>query len=428
VLRAAGLVLVAEAVARGIAGLADGSLDARTVIALGAGGALLRAAAGWATQVAAHRIAIEVKTDLRSRLWRRIAAGGSTGGEGSTVVLASEGLDDLDDYFTQSLPAMIAAVATPVIVGLRILGADWGSALVVAATIPLVPVFMILIGKHTQERTDEATGALARLADHLAELARGLPVLVGLGRVADQTRALGRIQREYRDRTLQTLRVAFLSALALELIATLSVALVAVILGLRLMGGTVGLEPALLALILAPEVFAAVREVGQAFHASQAGLSALARVRELLARPRPRRATPGAPGPIRLAGLEVRYTGRERPALARIDATLTGITAVTGPSGSGKSTLLQALTGTLPADAETDGAITGAGETACAPQAPRLFADTPREELALYGADDPAAALGELGLAHVADAAVAEISPGERRRLAVARAMAGVDR
>lgn len=428
VLRAVGLVLVAEAIARGVAGLADGSLDPRAVVATGAGGALLRAGAGWAGQIAAHRVAIEVKADLRSRLWRRIAAGGSGGREGGTVVVASEGLDDLDDYYTQSLPAMIAAVATPVIVGLRILGADWGSALVIAATIPLVPVFMVLIGRHTQERTDEATGALTRLADHLAELARGLPVLVGLGRIADQTRALERIQREYRERTLQTLRVAFLSALALELIATLSVALVAVILGLRLMSGTVGLEPALLALILAPEVFAAVREVGQAFHASQAGLSALTRAKELLARPLARDARRAGAGPIRLDGLSVRYAGRETPALRPVDATLSGITAVTGPSGSGKSTLLAALSGTLSVDADVTGTVEGVAETAWAPQAPRAFAATPRAELALFGALDPDAALAELGLAHVADAAVAELSPGELRRLAVARALARADR
>src|SRR5690606_17149360 len=177
--------------------------------------------------------------------------------EGSVAVLATDGLDDLDDYFSQSLPAMIQAAVLPLVVGARILGADWLSALIIVLTIPLVPFFMVLIGKHTQEKTDEATGSLARLANHLTELARGLPVLVGLGRVEEQSRALGDIQSEYRTRTQATLRTAFLSALALELISTISVALVAVVLGLRLMNGTVGLEAALLALILAPECFQA---------------------------------------------------------------------------------------------------------------------------------------------------------------------------
>lgn len=454
-LKALGLVLVAEAVARGIAGVADGSLDATAVLALGVAGGVVRASAGWATQVAARRVATEVKSDLRAKLWRRIAAGGG-GRHGGTSVLASEGLDDLDDYFTQSLPAMIAAVAVPSLVGLRILGADWVSAVIVVLTVPLVPVFMILIGKHTQDRTQEATGALTRLADHLAELARGLPVLVGLGRVEEQTAALERIQREYRERTMATLRTAFLSALALELIATLSVAVVAVFLGLRLMYGTVPLEAALVALILAPEVYSALREVGTAFHSSQAGLAALARVKQLLAKPtapdvhvpdeQSARDAMAADVPrVRVSGLTVRYAGRDRAVIADLSTGLEGITAVTGPSGSGKSTLLAALAGVLPDDASVAGAITGvrrpsapdgdpgsapelrARGVAWAPQAPRAFATTPRDELALYGATDADGALDELGLAHVADASVAEISPGELRRLAVARALARVD-
>lgn len=438
VLRAVGLVLVADAVARGIAGVQAGAIDTRAILVLGVSGALLRALAGWATQVAAHRVAIAVKRDLRSRLWRRIAAGSATADgaqkQGGVVVLASEGLDDLDDYYTQSLPSMIGAVAIPLVIGLRILGADWVSALIIVLTMPLIPVFMILIGKHTQERTDEATSALTRLADHLAELARGLPVLVGLGRVQDQTRSLDRIQREYRERTLATLRVAFLSALALELIATLSVAVIAVFLGLRLLYRDVPLEPALLALILAPEIYAALRDVGTAFHASQSGLSALTRVKALLAHAvgrDARRTGEGVAGParVRVRGLSVRYAGRTAPVLRALNADLDGIVAVTGPSGSGKSTFLAALAGTLPADAVVEGAIEGVDPALVgwAPQAPRPFARTPREELELYGAADPDAALAELGLGHVADAAVAELSPGEQRRLAVARALARVD-
>jgi len=424
--RAVGLVLIAEAVARGIGALSGTGLtqeSTRIILLLGLLGILLRAGGEWATSVVARRIATTVKRDLRSRLWRRIALGGTDGG--GTAVLAADGLDDLDDYYVQTLPALIAAAVVPLIVGVRILGADWLSALIIVLTIPLVPLFMILIGKHTQQRTDAALTALTRLADHLTELARGLPVLVGLGRVDEQTRALDDIQRRFRARTEETLRWAFLSSLALELIATISVALVAVVLGLRLLDRSMTLEPALIALILAPECFQAMRDVGAAFHASQDGLSALDRARALLAKPRPRGArTEPAPG-VHVEKLTVRYAGREAPTLSDFTAHLHGITAITGPSGAGKSTLLAALAGVLPADAEVTGAIRGADAVAWAPQAPRAFADTPRAELALYGGGDDA--LEEVGLGALADAAVAELSPGELRRLAVARALARAD-
>ncbi|GAA2901882.1 thiol reductant ABC exporter subunit CydC [Microbacterium esteraromaticum] len=430
--RALGLVLIAEAVARGIAGLAASGGAAsgltpdatRAILILGVAGALLRAGAEWASSVVSRRVATRVKHRLRRRLWQRIADGDPAGG--GTAVLAADGLDDLDDYFIQSLPALIAAAIVPLLVGARILGADWLSALIIVVTVPLVPLFMILIGKHTQQRTDAALTALTRLADHLTELARGLPVLVGLGRVEEQTRALDGIQRRYRERTEETLRWAFLSALALELIATISVAVVAVFLGLRLLNGTMALEPALIALILAPECFTALRDVGTAFHASQDGLSALERAKALLTRASRRDVrTPAAR--VRLDGLAVTYPGRRAPALRAVTADLSGITAVTGPSGAGKSTLLGALAGVLPADAEIAGAVRGVDPDAVAwaPQAPRAFAATPREELALYGAGPDA--LDELGLGRLADAAVAELSPGELRRLAVARALARVD-
>ncbi|GGH49260.1 thiol reductant ABC exporter subunit CydC [Microbacterium album] len=427
--RALGLVLVAGAVAAGIAGIARGDVDAREVLLLGGAGAILRAGAAWGSDVVARRIAIAVKQTLRARLWRRIANGDAREAEGGLVVLATDGLDALDDYYVKSLPALVSAVVVPAVVGLRILGADWVSALVVVVTVPLVPFFMALIGRHTQARTDRALAALSRLADHLTELARGLPVLVGLGRVEEQAAALAGIQREYRERTRETLRWAFLSALALELIATLSVAIVAVFLGLRLMQGTVGLETALLVLVLAPECYSVLRDIGAAFHSSQDGLGALTRVKDVLARPARADVRRRGDAPVAVRGLWVRHAGRVRPTLEGVEARLSGITAVTGPSGSGKSTLLAALAGALPADAEVTGSIDIDPErVAWAPQAPRAFAATPREELALAGASDPRAALAELGLEHVADARIAELSPGELRRLAVARALARVDR
>ena len=505
VFKAVGLVLVAGGIAAGVAGLMSGDLDTRRILLLGVGGALLRALASWGTRGVAQRIAVTVKQHLRGRLWDRIANGDAEGaelasepapdrpsaparisrdreGEGSVAVLATDGLDDLDEYYRTSLPAIIQAVAVPLLIGIRILGADWPSALIIVLTVPLVPLFMILIGKHTQDRTDEATGALARLANHMTELARGLPVLVGLGRVEEQSRALDEIQHAYRRRTQETLRTAFLSSLALELIATLSVALVAVVLGLRLMNGTVGLEVALIALILAPECFQALREVGTAFHASQNGLSALSRIRRILGgahrgdvrgnelpvvaditsaidlpitRTEHQQTTPPAgfptleqiasgtawggaapnTAPTAAAAIEVRdlvvqHADRSAPVIAGLDATLSGITAITGPSGAGKSTLLAALAGTLPADASASGWIAGVDPeyVGWAPQTPRAFTTTPWDELTLYGASNPDAMLRELGLHDAAYSAISELSPGELRRLAVARALTRVDR
>jgi ATP-binding cassette subfamily C protein CydCD len=424
--RALGLVLIAEAVTRGIVALTGhGTMSTATILLCGFLGILLRVGGEWATSVVARRAATTVKRELRGHIWRRIAHGGRTGG--GTAVLAADGLDDLDDYYVQTLPALVGAAVVPLIVGIRILDADGLSALVIVLTVPLVPLFMILIGKHTQQRTDAALTALTRLADHLTELARGLPVLVGLGRVQEQTRALDGIQSRYRQRTEETLRWAFLSSLALELIATLSVAVVAVVLGIRLLDRSMTLEPALIALILAPECFQALRDVGTAFHASQDGLSALDRTNALLAQPRrpePRHATGR---PISIDRFSIRYAGRDAATLTEVTCDLQGITAITGPSGAGKSTLLAALAGVLPQDAEVTGTIDGLDPDAVAwaPQAPRAFARTPREEIARYGAG--VHALGELGLASLADASVAELSPGELRRLAVARALARVD-
>ncbi|AYF97017.1 thiol reductant ABC exporter subunit CydC [Protaetiibacter intestinalis] len=421
-----GIVLIAESIARQLAALAAGE-DPSAWLALGAAGVLLRAGAVWAQAVLARRAAIRAKAQLRRDLVRRIAAGDASGG--GTAVLATEGLDALDDYFGVAIPAMISAVVVPVVAGLRVLGADLVSTIVLACTIPLVPVFMVLIGMHTRDRVDRASDALTRLADHLVELARGLPVLVGLGRLEEQLAALDAIQTDYRRRTQATLRTAFLSALALELIATLSVAVVAVFLGIRLLSGDVTLEVALVVLLLAPECFTALRDVGAAFHSSQDGLSALGRVQGLLADGRV--AAAPQPGTPALAAVGVRYPGREavlegftlRPVPGRI-------TAVTGPSGAGKSTALAALVGALPADAVLSGRVTGDPERiAYAAQTPRFATETLLAELALAGADaDAARALAaELGLAGLLLAPLAELSPGEQRRAALARALARVD-
>ncbi len=162
--------------------------------------------------------------------------------DGGLAVLATRGLDALDNYYTQFLPALVNCAAIPLLLGARILFADWVSAVVIVLTVPLVPLFMVLIGRYTEDRVREAQSSLSRLSAHMLELAKGLPVLVGLGRATAQRKALEEISEEYRSRTMGTLRTAFLSALALELIATISVAVVAVFIGVRLVHGDMALE------------------------------------------------------------------------------------------------------------------------------------------------------------------------------------------
>ncbi|WP_434994630.1 thiol reductant ABC exporter subunit CydC [Arthrobacter sp. Ld5] len=449
--RAAGLVLVAQALALGIGSLAAGALDVRGVLLQGILGAALRTVAAWGQDATAARLALGTRERMReAALLRLLDDGGTTraaagSGTGSLAVLLTRGLDGIDKYYTQYLPALITCAVVPLLIGARILAADWVSALIILLTVPLVPVFMVLIGLHTQEHTQQATTALGRLSDHLLELARGLPVLVGLGRAAEQTRALRDIAGTYTSRTMTTLRTVFLSSLALELISTISVAVVAVFAGVRLIHGDLGLETALIALILAPECYGPLRDVGAAHHASEDGEEAGARVRAVIEAPgapadgspvRVGPAAPGAGGPggVRVEDLTARYDGVLEPVFAGVGLVLEpgSITALRGPSGSGKSTLMRALAGgaAVPPGLRLTGRVAGLGADAVAwvPQHPELLMGTVRAELALYAglpAGSPAldAQLAAVGADGLADRRSTELSPGELRRVAVARAL-----
>jgi len=459
-LKALSLVLMGQAVAAMLTGLAGHQEAWAEQLGWGLAGVVLRALTTWGQAVAARRAALGVKEELRSQLLERAlqtgtrAAGPSDGG---LAVLATRGLDALDNYYTQFLPALVNCAAIPLLLGARILLADWVSAVVIVLTVPLVPLFMILIGRYTEERVREAQSTLARLSGHMLELAKGLPVLVGLGRASAQRKALEDISEEYRTRTMGTLRTAFLSALALELIATLSVAVVAVFIGVRLVHGEMGLEAGLLALILAPDCYLPLRELGTAHHASDEGRAALADTTEVLDAPRPEPLLPAAGTPARAAaappdvavsGLRVRYPGREGDAVGPLDFTAPAgrITALDGPSGAGKSTILGVLAGTIGADAGTvlEGKVSGfaAADVAWVPQHPVMVANTVLDEVLLYlgGADtapddESREAESEAGARrclaacaaeHLAAKHPAELSPGELRRVAVARGLARI--
>ena len=331
-LKALSLVLMAQAVASMLAGLAGHDPAWAGQLALGAAGAVLRSLTVWAQSVASRRAALGVKEELRSELLEHALRNGTRAAgpaDGGLAVLATRGLDALDSYYTQFLPALVNCAAIPLLLGARILFADWISAAVIVLTVPLVPLFMVLIGRYTEERVREAQSALARLSGHMLELAKGLPVLVGLGRAAAQRKALEDMSEEYRSRTMGTLRTAFLSALALELIATISVAVVAVFIGVRLVHGDMALEAGLLALILAPDCYLPLRELGTAHHASDDGRAALAETTAVLADPG---AAPLTPDACRGAGM------LPRPPLAALARPRSPSTVSRSASADGRTT------------------------------------------------------------------------------------------
>jgi ATP-binding cassette subfamily C protein CydCD len=413
-----------------------------------AGVALGRALVAWLTELCAHRAGAAVKSQLRLRLLAHVTAlgpGWLTGRRsGELTTLATRGVDALDDYFARYLPQLALAVVVPAVVLTRIGTADWISAAIIVVTLPLIPLFMVLVGWATRERMDRQWRLLGRLSGHFLDVVAGLPTLKVFGRAKAQAEKIREITGDYRRATLRTLRIAFLSSFVLELLATISVALVAVGIGLRMVHGGLDLRTGLMVLVLAPEAYLPLRQVGAQYHAAAEGLAAAEQVFEVLET---------APGPvgtiaapdlrtatIRVEGLEVRRDGL----LGATTFTLApGETlAVTGPSGIGKSTLLGALLGFAAPSAGrilVDGTdladldpVSWHRQIAWVPQRPHLFAGTVADNvrLARPGATD---AEVEAALAAVGAAAFAApgdligedgtgLSAGQRQRLALARA------
>ena len=272
---------------------------------------------------------------------------------GEVAVLATRGVAAIEPYLTRYLPALVVAGVLPVLTVVAIASQDWIGALIVLVTLPLVPIFAILIGLTTRERADRQWQLLARLSGHFVDVVRGLPTLVAHRRATAQGPRIREVTDRYRRANRDVLRLAFASSAALELVATLSVALVAVVTGLRLAGGDLGLQTALTVLLLAPEAYWPLRRVGAEYHAAAEGTATFEAVHELTTSPRATRGgsvPPTAPAPIRLSGLTVTWPGRSTPAVRGLDASVParGLTVLTGPSGCGKSTVLATLVGELP--------------------------------------------------------------------------------
>ncbi|MFB6581910.1 thiol reductant ABC exporter subunit CydD [Streptomyces sp. NPDC056402] len=436
----------------------QGGQALRTPLLLLAAVALGRGLIAWLTELAAHRAGAAVKSELRGRLLDRAAelgpgwlAGQRTG---SLVSLATRGVDALDDYFSRYLPQLGLAVVVPVAVLARVVTEDWVSAAIIVVTLPLIPVFMILIGMATQSRMDRQWRLLSRLSGHFLDVVAGLPTLKVFGRAKAQAESIRKITDDYRRATMRTLRIAFLSSFALELLATLSVALVAVTIGMRLVHGELDLYTGLVILILAPEAYLPLRQVGAQYHAAAEGLAAAEEIFEVLETPATGTAGTaalpgGAPLRIEIEGIAVRYEGRGEDSPRPVSLTVGPgeCVALTGPSGAGKSTLLQVLLGFV---TPTAGRVRVAGvdlaelsaaqwrqQIAWVPQRPHLFAGTIAENvrLARAGASeaDVAEALKDAGAWEFVTALPLGVetplgeggvglSAGQRQRLALARA------
>ncbi|MFE1448303.1 thiol reductant ABC exporter subunit CydD [Streptomyces olivaceoviridis] len=428
--------------------------ELRTPLLLLAAVAVGRSIVAWLTELSAHRASAAVKSELRGRLLDRAAALGpgwlSGQRTGSLVTLATRGVDALDDYFSRYLPQLGLAVVVPVAVLARIVTEDWVSAAIIVCTLPLIPVFMMLIGWATQSRMERQWRLLSRLSGHFLDVVAGLPTLKVFGRAKAQAESIRRITGEYRQATLRTLRIAFLSSFALELLATLSVALVAVTIGMRLVHGDMDLSIGLVILVLAPEAYLPLRQVGAQYHAAAEGLAAAEEIFSVLETAVPDSGTGAVPtGGVAFEGVSVRYPGRSSDAVTDVSFTVEpGETvALVGPSGVGKSTLLSVLLGFV---RPTEGRVRIGGadlagldlaewrsRVAWVPQRPHLYAGTIAENvrLARPDADDGAVrrALRDAGawefvtaLPEGVDTVLGEdgagLSAGQRQRLALARA------
>jgi thiol reductant ABC exporter CydD subunit len=450
--------LLARIVARAFAGTPLGRLWLDLAL-LGLAFAV-RGALGWGMEVAGRRAASSVLSELRLALIeRRLRDDPASvdGAESAEITAAAvQGIDALEGYFARYLPQVVLASVVPLLVVAWVAVVDWESGLIMLLTLPLVPVFMWLIGRYTEQRTRERWEALQSLSTHFLDVVRGLPTLRAVGQSRAQGAALGAIGERYRRATMSTLRVSFLSGSVLELAATLGVALVAVTAGVRLVEGGLALQAGLAVLILAPEVYLPLRALGAEYHASADGLAVAGRMFELLDAPPAIRRTGSLPAPnpaeetIRFERVSFAYPGRPAPVLDALELELLpGETvALVGDSGAGKSTVAALLLRLLDPDS---GRVTvgdldlGDCDTAAwrrmiawVPQHPTLLRGTVEENIALGAPDSVGAdAIREAARLAGADAFIRALphgyatvigdggrplSGGERRRVGLARA------
>jgi thiol reductant ABC exporter CydD subunit len=421
-----------------------------------------RAGLAYVQEAAAERSAAAVKAQLRAAVLARIVhdrADAATRRAGDLATLVTRGVDALDGYFARFLPQLVLSVAVPVLVIAQIAAVDWISGLLIAVTLPLIPVFMVLVGLHTRRATDRQWRTLTVLGGHFLDVVTGLPTLKIFGRATAQAATIRDVGDQHRRATNRVLRVSFLSGFVLELAATLSVAIVAVGVGLRLLDGALSLRTALLVLILTPEAYLPIRNVGAAYHASAEGLSVADQAFAVLEMPA------GVEGrrvevpdlsehKVEVVDVRVRPGDAVADTLPQVNLVLRPgeTTIVTAPSGGGKSTLLSVLLGARHPDSgsvrvgpvdlgELDPAAWQA-VVAWLPQRPLLFTGTLADNVRFGEPDAPVRevdhALRAAGCDFVDDLpdgaqtmlgeGGAGLSAGQRQRIAVARVLLRISR
>jgi ATP-binding cassette, subfamily C, bacterial CydD len=442
-------VLLARVAARGFGGVPLALLVATVV---------LRAGTTWSFEVVGRRAANGVLSQLRLELVERTlrdrpdALDDTQSAEVATAAVG--GVDALETAFARYLPQVVLALTVPLAVLAVVVAIDPIAAGVMLLTLPLVPVFMWLVGRYTERRARERWQALSVLAAHFLDVVRGLPTLRAFNRGEVQAARVAEVSEDYRRATMGTLRVAFLSGAVLELAATLGIALVAVTVGVRLVSGDLGFEAGLTVLVLAPELYLPLRNLAAQFHASADGLAVAERLLDLVGEPAedvPRHAEPPSPlvAPVRLEDVSFSYPARAGTVLESVDLELApGETvALVGPSGSGKSTVaalilrfVEPTSGRLTAGGAELGAYDAAAwrsRIAWVPQHPTMFRGTIAENIALGDPDAGAARVRAAAAVAGADVFVSALpsgyetvvgdggrtlSTGERRRIALARA------
>ncbi len=322
-----------------------------------AGVVVVRALLAYVVEWSAFHSSARAKSQLRMAVLDHVVALGpeylDSRRSGELAQLTGRGIDALDSYFARYLPQLVLAVMVPVAIIAVVITEDLLAAVIIALTIPLIPIFMILVGLYTRRQVDRQWRTLGILSGHFLDVVAGLPTLKAFGRARAQAQTLRDIGDRYRRTTMGVLRVSFLSALVLELLATLSVAIVAVSIGLRLVNGTLDLYTGLFVLILAPEAYLPLRMVGAQFHASADGIAAAEQLLDILDTPVPAHdalteiPAKDAPFSVTLSAVSVVYPDRPVPALADVTfrAAPGRVTALAGHSGAGKSTALRVILG-----------------------------------------------------------------------------------